>query len=393
MRTMQTSKIGHFVLVIGIFCLYLGAAGTAWTEGNIGSGAWEIHPYAGVEQRYDNNIYLDPDNEKDDQISVVTGGVNLKTTVKEHQFEFDYRADLVEYWDYSTESTDDHRVFALMELNSPSGFSVEIEDTFKKTADPPDLEKVRREERIRNIGSVTAEYQMTDLGISVGYTNILDDYDELESLDKTENIVTLSPNYQVLPKVSAFCEYNYGWIDYDQTVLSNAEYHQARLGVKGELTPKLTGMVKCGYQWRDYDQAAKKDFDGGVIFASLTEEFSERTQLEIFGDLGVNESSYSPNNYYRLSRLGLELKQELGYKWSLNLEGSYQRNKYPEQTSAANQSAKRKDDVLIGGIGVDYQIQDWLVAGVNYNYRERSSNLDAFDYGNNLISVNLLATF
>lgn len=390
---MQTSKIRYWVLVIGIFCLYLGAVGTAWTEGNIGSGAWEIHPYAGVEQRYDDNIFLDPDNEQDDQISVVTGGINLTTTVKEHQFEFDYRADLIEYWDHSTESTDDHTVFALVDLNSPSGFSVEIKDTFEKTAEQPDLERVRREERVRNIGSVTAEYQLTELDISVGYTNILDDYDELDSLDKTENIVTLSPNYQVLPKVSVFCEYNYGWIDYDQSVFSDGDYHQARLGVKGELTSKLTGVVKGGYQWRDYDQAATEDFDGGVIFASLTEEFSERTQLEFFGDWGVTESSYSPNNYYRLSRLGLELKQKLGYKWSLNLEGSYQRNKYPEQTSAANQSAKRKDDVLIGGIGVDYQIQDWLVAGVNYNHRDRSSNLDAFDYGNNRFSVNLLATF
>jgi len=313
--------------------------------------------------------------------------------MEQNKFTFDYHADLIKYWDHTKESTTDHTASVLMDLNSPTGFGLKLTDLYKATSTPANSEMTEREARVRNTGTLNINYGMDRLTVGLGYSNILDHYDTLDYLDKTQDIFTLTTGYRFLPQTSFLLEYNYGRINYDKNINSDADYRQVRVGLKGNLTPKLTGLVKLGYQWRDYDQPGKKDFNGRAILVNLIENISSRTQLKLSGDWSVNESSYWPNNYYRLSKMGLKLKQELGYKWSLDLGGSYQLNKYPDETTELGQTAKRKDNIWTGEVGLTYQIQKWLTTGISYRYKERSSNLDVFDYGDNQLSFKVSAVF
>ena len=379
------------------WCLLLmvfGVSPSTWAEGNLHAGNTEIRTHVKIEQKYDDNVFFDPSDEKDDYVTRLSGGVRLDLPLRDHKLELGYDLSREQYWDLSNQSFNEHIAFVKAELESPSGFGVRIKDTFKSTADRPDEEDVIREERVRNVGSINLDYDMNLLTFDLGYANVLDDYADRDFLDRVEATLNLTASYKLFPKTSMISGYSYGWISYDEaTSKSDADYHQLEVGVTGELTPKLVGVVKGGYQLRDYNRGDVDDFDGGVITVNLIEDFSERTQVKLTGNWGVAESAYDPNNYYRFTRVNLEFDQKLANNFSLNFLGSFDKNKYPEESTESGQSAKRDDDVLAGAVGLSYQTQDWLSIGMRYRRKERSSNLDVFDYSDNQLSIEASITY
>ena len=49
----------------------------------------------------------------------------------------------------------------------------------------------------------------------------------------------------------------------------------------------------------------------------------------------------------------------------------------------------RSDDVTNYGISLDYEFRRWLSIGVAYDFDERDSNINAFDYERNIYSLNV----
>ncbi|MFH1355230.1 MAG: outer membrane beta-barrel protein, partial [Candidatus Omnitrophota bacterium] len=327
--------------------------------------SWGVYPYVNVEQKYDDNIYLDPNNKKDDFITTLGLGVTLEKARRRYGLKLDYRADFIKYYNYTREDTEHHTLSCLVDLKLIP-FRLRFEDSFERTSDPADSEKTAREDRIRNISSLKIIRQQDRLEFEMGYSNITDDYDNDSELDKLEDILTLTSYYKFFPKVSFLLEYNYGQICYDETTHSDSNYNQIRVGFKSVDTAKLSGLVKVGYQKRDYKEQGKGDFEGLSVFANLTEKLSSRTKVELSSDWAVNESSYSTNNYYVLSGLGLKLTHKLGPKWTFSSEGSYYLNKYPQETTEGAQRAKREDDIWTGGFGLNYQLQKGVSLGIGY---------------------------
>ncbi len=65
---------------------------------------------------------------------------------------------------------------------------------------------------------------------------------------------------------------------------------------------------------------------------------------------------------------------------------------YPEETTESSVTAKRKDKLWDGSIGLRYEMKEWLSLETNYEYKQRESKFDNFDYKDNKITakVNLL---
>ncbi len=362
-------------------------------EGNIYLGPVEVHPFISLKEVYDDNIYLTPANKRNDFITTISPGIKLKLPVRKHKFELKYQADIIEYADYSRESVVHHTFSGLADLKLTRGFSLKFDETFKKTSDPADSERTARRDRIRNEAIIGLGYKKNRLAFDLKYTNLRDDYEASNQLDKYEHISTITGYYRILPKTDLLLEYDYGVITYDESVRSDADYHQIRSGLKGDLTGKLAALIKVGYQRRGYQDSSKKGFEGTAVIATLTEKFTARTQAILSAERSVNESGYSVNNYYELNKIGLKLEQKLGHKLSLSVKGSYQLNRYPEETTEAGRTAKREDEFWGGDIGLKYQIQEWLSAGMGYEYKERNSNLGTFDYENNKATVEFSVAF
>lgn len=382
--------------------IFLGVSAFAYAEGNVHVGALEIHPFINLVQKYDDNIFLEADNqENDDWITTWTLGFNTKMPLipsREDSFilETTYAADIIKFWDNDEQDRTDHTLHAAVDCEFANDWTFRVEDDFKKTADPPNSELTSLVKRIRNTGNIVVGYIRDKIGFDVGYKNIRDDYDNstYSSLDKYEHVITATGYYQLFPKTSVFGEYNYGRFDYDEGgTNSDSTYNQFRVGLKGEIAPKLTGTVKAGYKTTSYEQSSKDDFKGGTIWSNLTYEIQERTTMNIYGERGAQESSYSTNSYYAANRAGIRLDHQLLDRLFLITGGSYQLNKYPDETTEGSVTAKRKDDIWSADIGLRYEIREWSAVELMYERKERDSKFNTFDYEDNKISTRVSVLF
>jgi hypothetical protein len=380
--------------------VFLGFSSSAYPAGNLHIGALEIHPFASVEQKYDDNIFLEPKNQEDDDwITTAVLGLALKMPLvsgREEDFVFkaNYDANFIEFWDNNEQSRVDHNAMALIDLKFTNDLTLKIEDKFQKTADPATSELTALEKRFRNNSQVVLGYMREKIGFDLGYNNIRDDYDNLNALDKDEQVVTTTGYYQLFPKTLVFGEYNFGKIIYDSNANnSDSDYHQYRLGIKGEIAPKLSGVVKVGHKQTDYKDSNKKNFKSFTTFINLTYALKERSTLNIFAERSSEESSYSTNSYFEYNRIGLKLDHELLEKLFLVSSGFYQFDKYPDETTEDSKTAKREDGIWDGSIGLRYEMKDWVSLETGYEYKQRDSKFTAFDYKNNIFSAKASVLF
>ena len=375
-----------------IFVMLLFANGNqTCAQGNIHFGDVEVHPYVELEHRYNDNIFLAPDNEIVDWITTVTPGVSVGQQTEKRTLSLEYFADIIKYWEHSSESTEHHHLSLLADVKFARRMSLVFEEKFIKTDDPATSELTERQGRIRNNVSLVTGYGGEDLRIDVGYENIRDDYESMDHLDKSEDVYMVTGYHRILPKTFLLLDYNRGFITYDEDIKRNVDYNEAGVGIRGEWFPKTSGLFRAGYQWREYDNG--DDFDGGVALLSSQWIPLERTYVNIFGRLGVSESTFGTNDYYRFKSLGSELVQGMGEKWSLLLSCSNSINKYPEEVTTATYTGRRKDTTWVMKVAGTYNIRVWLGIEFGYRHRTRESNFDEFDYDRNEYYANISATF
>ena len=383
-----------------VILLIFGTFSLANAAGNIHIGTLEIHPFASVEQKYDDNIFLEPkDQEDDDWITTTTLGLDLNMPIipgREEDFTFKakYAASFLKFWDYTKQDRVDHNISALADFKFSNDFTFKIEDNFQKTADSPNNELTALEKRFCNIAQTVFGYMREKIGFDFGYKNIRDDYNNLNDLDRYEHVFTTTGYYQLFPKTSIFGEYNFGKIIYDNNnTNSDSKYHQYRLGIKGQIAPKLSGLAKAGYKETDYKNTGKKNFKSFTTFANVTYDLKDRTTLNIFAERSSEESTYSSNSYFEYNKIGLKIDHELLEKLFLVSGGYYQLNKYPDETTEDSTTAKRKDKLWDGSIGIRYEMKEWLFLETDYEYKQRDSKFATFDYKDNRFSTKVSLIF
>ena len=92
---------------------------SAFAGGNIHIGLLEIHPFFSLEAKYDDNIYLEPIDERNiDWISTISLGIELvKPIVPKREddfvFKINYNCDVIEFSEKRNESRIDHNAEAI----------------------------------------------------------------------------------------------------------------------------------------------------------------------------------------------------------------------------------------------------------------------------------------
>ena len=140
------------------------AVPAAFAVGNIHIGAMEIRPFAAIEQKHDDNIFLEPNNqENDDWITTATLGLGVQMPIiaergEDFMFKAKYSADVIEFWDESGQDRTDHNVWAIADFVFANDLTLKIEEDYEKTADPPNSELTSLQKRFRNSAGVVAGY-------------------------------------------------------------------------------------------------------------------------------------------------------------------------------------------------------------------------------------------
>ena len=141
-----------------------------------------------------------------------------------------------------------------------------------------------------------------------------------------------------------------------------------------------------GYSWQEFGtEASGLDFRGLVASVSLTRYFTEAAALTIEGGRQANLSNFENNNYYTTNFANLQVTGPLRKNLQL-ITGVYLfDNLYPLE--AVELPERRNDTVLAGWVGAAYFLSPRTYFRADYRHERRRSNLDEFQYTNNVIRL------
>ncbi|MBW1938867.1 MAG: outer membrane beta-barrel protein, partial [Deltaproteobacteria bacterium] len=123
----------------------------------------------------------------------------------------------------------------------------------------------------------------------------------------------------------------------------------------------------------------------------LTWDVDRRTSFKVtasrafMDDIDYLNASYLSNIF----RLGFQ--RRIYPKITFNIYGAYQRDEYTDKLIEPSTSIRkdREDESIRVGLGLRYDIQDYLFMGVKWYYEDEDSNFREYSYSENRLIIRL----
>jgi hypothetical protein len=379
--------VKQFILfIIVVLCL----PAPAFSAGNLHYEALEFHPFVSVKETYNDNIFAVANNTTSDWINTITPGIKLVLPFGMHKLSAEYNAVINSYSNYSSENTTDHNARAVADFKIGSLFGLTLSDTYAKGHEPRVSSTSGQIEKFeRNAAAVTATYQLVDRSkIQLDYTRTKWNFMLSDYRSRDEDLVAAYLYYRFLPKTSVFVEYDWKNIAYAQKTNGlDSRVNSGFLGLMWEMSAGTRGTVKGGYLQKKFDAANKEDFGTWGASADISHAFSDSSLLKIIAMRDVNESSALGTRYFITTGAYAEYTHKLTYKISAVARASYGVDDYSD--AIAPDTEARSDKTFLGGVGLKYQMRDWLEFALDYNYRNRDSNLPVNKLTENTYSLTI----
>jgi len=386
----------------------------------IGNRSGYFHPFLSVGGFYTDNLFQTDDNEKSDNVAIITPGiwlslpatrqklieVNTRNTVpgglalsrfrtettRRFQGYALYRADIREHDKYTDENRTDHRAEASFKVSLRGGLSLEVFDVYEIDHDPYGTGGTPNRELDKfdsNLFNAILAYQMTPKTLfRLDYGNYYLDYDKDRNSyrNRTDDSISAYMFYNLTPKTAMFLQFEYIEVDYDKDINSDNDVVNYYIGAQMRTSKKLRGRVKVGYGHKDFDDSAYNDRDEWLAEARLDYFFTPKTSIYLRGTRRVLESDSLGSNSILSYRTQLGYRQRFTAKLRGEMAVYYTDNEYKDSPAAT----PKRDDEEYGFIAaVGFTPIRWLNISAGYEYEERDSNIDDNDYTSNTVFLRL----
>lgn len=408
----------NVVAIVLAVAMVVGWSLSGWAQGNIRMGKLEITPGLGYGLEYNDNIFLEEDSEKDDWIHTITPSLFLDWEQDADNYaRLGYKVDVFRYDDHSDTDYESHFLTAGAGYKSPQGFYASLNNLFLDTEDPyssnNDYRLGEQTKRWSNNLRLHAGYEFSPLTrLEFSYRNRILDYDEFE--DEWQNRLSHEPGvafyYRIMPKTAAFVEYRFETTEYteqddlednnrgaDSDNAQDYKYHKGYVGLTWDATAKINGELKFGYGYKEYDNDVSfrtdehgnsieyDDVSTWIAETRLTYAMSPKTAFDARILRETFDSPSSVDTTYDRTEVGFGLTQEMGRRMTLSADAAYILRDY-DRTS-------REDDEWEVGLDLRYALMEWLAAGMRYEYDDRQSDVDEYEYTNNRVGFYLQAEY
>ncbi len=350
-------------------------------------GPFTVRPHFGLWAGYDDNVYLDEEEEVDDVFITLAPGLMVIYGNPSHNYvSVNYTLELPRYIDEDRANYESHHLSTDLHYESAK-HTYHIGDRFMQT-EVKDIEIGERVEKTQNVLSADIERMMSSK-TSVGIQGLheIHDYKDDSYIDYYEYRVGGRLYYRIRPKTDIFVDAGYGWVDLDplpddeatadldlpagySSSYGDAEYQEVSVGVRGKVSGKTVMTGRVGFHRREFDDDIETIDDWVASLDTLT-RFSSRFQggfevsrrlfpwLTVPGNTSVS-TTLNPYIRYQLWRNRISLSGSVAYSIVefYDAEGEQDReDKYWEYV----------------GI-VDWKSSKLVTLGIGYAYSEQESN-------------------
>jgi len=360
-----------------------------------------FQPEIEVQQRYEDNVRRAPEqNKQNDSILVLKPDLPLLWDFGKHALNLTYKGEYAQYSDQKTLNYNNHYLRSHLLLDHNHRLNTEYEFGYSRERNIPGDNNVR--------ANLTAEpnqwketYAKTSLlfgkNTSRGqiitrleyrqrrYTN-----NSQQFLDRNKASLSSLFYYRIAPNTRIPFEISITHYDYQNTIPatnpSNNEYRYLT-GITWDVTAKSTGIFQFGLLEKKYDNPLFKDTS--TVIVQLDGVWKPNTYTKIrFGTLRNSQESsqpflpaYTKNQFYS------EITHMITPRTRFLLGGRY-------TAAKTNSPAAIKSDYRVNiRVEAERNLLRWLYAGIGYNFMERNSDQDAFNFKTNIFTLKIRAQF
>jgi len=396
-------SIGRFLLL----ALAAGAQGTALaTETRL--GAFTLTRSVAVKGSYDTNIFLTSSSEYTSGIATFSHDLGILYDQRRTRMSLEYDINVIQYDRFpgANNAVNQEASFTFHRETGPAS-ALDASDDFKATNDPASSELVERTRRNQNDAIASFEAGLgPDLFAAVDLHHTLHYYLQRslgDLLNRKMIDVTPRVGYKITEKTRIYGEVTYEKVGYESptpggvnltgNIKDNAST-QVLAVASGEFTSRLKGKVGAGVLMKKYVNTVTTMTDSVTLpawNATLTWEAPQDFAVNLVLSQTAQEGLY---NRYNVSMLDMvQVSKPLTKKLIGSVFAMAVNDTYPDLAPNATSTVKRKDVTLQGGVTLDYTAREWLLVEASFLYRARNSNLDLFDYNDQVTGLSVEAKY
>jgi putative beta-barrel porin BBP2 len=412
-------KKNIFISFLVVNCLVFFTAGALAQErgGTLIFGNLVVTPGLTLQEVYDDNIYLGSgtnsttESEESDWITHIIPSIMLDYSLHERGgIKLGYIGDYAYYKDENNNDWKNHKGVFGLNYKAPAGLIIGIDNLYTRAQDPYGSDNeyrlgVPQTERWHNDLKTRIGYELQNLFRIFAYYNYYKQkYDE--DIDYSQNYdcneVGAGIEKKILPLMWGFLRYFHGETDYythreGVTDSNDADfsYDSVKMGLAWDPGAKIEGELNFGYTWKKYDNNAdvrgSQYYDSNTWIAStlLSYKPTVTTTLGLAITKAMRDSGADTTEYFDDTGISINLKQVILSELSLLVGAAYSTHDYEDSTDYPG----REDDNYRARIGIEYLINEWVMASADYTYREKDSNYGEFEYKDNKFMVTLGLTY
>jgi hypothetical protein len=325
-----------------------------------------------------------------------------------------YEGDWAFYRDFTVQNWNNQRGIFNADYTAPAGLLLGISNVFNSGNDPyGDATQYGlgyTKERWNNDLKAKVGWDFFNRFRVIGYYDFYKQkYDD--DRDYTQNWTTnkfgIGFEMRVLPKTWAFVRYRFERQNFDTNLSGTTDQNNAANKqniVSGGLTwdsgGKLGGELNFGWGWLSFDnefdqnQRKYKDNNTWIAATSIDYQVLARTRLTLNVARAMRPTGADKQEYYDDTQVGINIGQDLPYKFSLAAGFIYGRNDYNTQVSPVSLiTDKREDDNYNANVSLRYKIRTWLNASLGYRYMKKDSNDVTQSFTDNQVMLSIGASY
>ena len=369
-----------------------------------------VTPFLSERFEYESNIFQTPNQTRGDMIFKTIPGFLADLTRGPFSVSAGYRAEIINYLTLSDQNTVNQSGVVQLKVDMPR-LKLQLRNDFTETTDPPGSELTGPIKSQTNVLSPAAEYRLTErfsIGVSYAWTHIHfpetsasagspnDQQNQaVQQLDEDDQLAGATVWWKWLPKSDIGLSFQYGTQRFSNDSSRNTQREIVGLVLRGDLTAKLSSTFKFGIEHQEASSGGPA-FTGVVMGGGWVFQATERTQFTLNTDRSPQVSVFESAQYYISTSAWLGARHEFpSRKLAVWLRVGVGEDSYnTKQPTANGVTTKYRVDTLVGAsVGVDYAIQPWLRTGIDYTFKQRTSNFNQFNYDDNKISGRITVQF
>lgn len=353
---------------------------------------------AAIEAQYDDNVLRKVEPTSDSSIQI-SPELQYLTHMGKHIFALDYQGEYSAFKDNTKLNYDNHDIALFARLDHSLKINSEFKLSYKDEVEEPGtnnsssllITEFNQTQKKLAIAKLYYGTQQSIGQLVLGmdhreyrYTNNLQGYRDVD-----RNRLTGTFFYRIAPKTRLLFQASLG--DYDYITKSQFPDQSSKetfylAGVEWDITAKTSGSFKLGYQGKNFDQKVYSDITGLSYILDMTWKPNTYSTIKIAASRMTQESSQLFTSAFVTNTYSVDAEHEITPRTKLKAAYAYDND---DIVTVRNRTDKRHNIVL----GVEHSLLTWLSIGLDYQFIERSSDFEIYEYQANIIGLSLTTTF